>query len=134
MSSTSFIISASESDGNWGLPKTHRLKSQLAMGDLSSVLVQGTYKGQREVSLFVIPGPQPYEEARKAVLQAAANFNQESVLEINNEGLAWLVFINGKQKFLGPVVTTTDLPPWVNNYTVLPDGTFMYTPDAPEED
>lgn len=129
MSKTSFIVSASESPGaDWNLRKTHALKRELAMADLQSVMVQGSYNGSSLVSLFVVPGPQPYEEALNIIRQAALNYEQESVLEINEDGHAWLQFTGRRQKqmYLGPIAVAKDLPPWVESYTILPDGTYIY--------
>lgn len=130
MSTTTFIISADRTEY---APETNRdrrwrLDFMLKGAGLVTVPVTGSYEGVTEGSLMVPPNGLAAGDVRRLLIQAAENWEQDSVLEFNKDGDAWLVFTRGRpDKYLGRLVISDTLPPEVSAFTRLPDGRFIYT-------
>lgn len=131
MSNTIFIVSAEHStvSSNINYARTQNLRRMLETAGLNVREVAGMYKGQAEHSILVAPSPFSAEDTRQIVLRAAQNFEQESVLEINNTGHSWLLEpYTGTQEFIGRMVRVKarDIDgKKVSGYTGLGDGSFL---------
>ena len=130
MSSTTFIISASRYEYAPPLnqARTRRLDFMLRGAGIATVPVTGSYEGVPEASLMVPPNGLAAGDVRRLLLQAAENWEQDSVLEFTKDGDAWLVFTRGRpDEYLGRLVIGDSLPAGVSAFTRLPDGRFIYT-------
>ena len=130
MSSTYFIISAEKSNLTHvrNEKRTDQLRQQLSSAGLQFTSVNGVYKGSFEVSLLVHPNGDPADTVRNIIKEAARNFEQESVLEINKTGHAWLLFPrDNSQEFLGRMTVSKQVDPSkVSGYTALPNGGYLH--------
>lgn len=130
MSTTTFIISADRTEY---APETNRerrkrLDFMLRGAGIATVPVTGSYEGVPESSLLVPPNGLAAGDVRRLLLQAAENWEQDSLLEFNKDGNAWLVFTRGRpDKYIGKLVISDTLPKGVTAFTRLPDGRFIYT-------
>lgn len=130
MSSTTFIISASRYEYAPPLnqARTRRLDFMLRGAGIATVPVTGSYEGVPEASLMVPPNEFAAGDMRGLLLRAAENWEQDSLLEFNKDGDAWLVFTRGRpDEYLGKLVISATLPAGVSAFTRLPDGRFIYT-------
>lgn len=130
MSTTTFIISAER--GEYPPPineaRNIRLDLMLRGAGIATVPVTGSYAGVPEASLMIPPNEFAAGDMRGLLLRAAENWEQDSLLEFNKDGDAWLVFTRGRpDKYLGRLVISDTLPPEVSAFTRLPDGRFIYT-------
>lgn len=97
--------------------RTETLRHQLA--PYSPIALTGRYEGSPEQS-FMVPAPDGSETA-DAVERLAWNWEQDSVLYVDQSKLAYLVLRDGSRRELGPlreVDPSIELP----SYLDLPDG------------
>jgi hypothetical protein len=130
MSTTYFIISAEKAGLEYrdNHRRTGQLQSQIASAGLRFTTVSGMYNGAFEVSLLIHPNGDPVDTVRKIIKEAARNFEQESVLEINRTGHAWLHYTgDGRQEFIGRMTVSKQVDPKkVSGYTSLPNGGYLH--------
>ena len=132
MSNTSFIISAEK--GNQSDSTNQRntliLLDMLEAAGLNVEVVVGMYKGTRERSVLVKPSAYSAEETRSLLLTAAKNFQQESLLEFNNTGHAWLINpFTREEEFIGRLTLGDKVPQGTDSFTRLNSGQFLYAID-----
>jgi hypothetical protein len=130
MSTTTFIISADriEYPPETNRERRKRLDFMLKGAGIATVPVTGSYDGVPEDSLMVLPNGLAAGTVRSMLIQAAENWEQESLLEFNRGGDAWLVFTRGRpDKYIGKLVISDTLPKGVSAFTILPYGRFIYT-------
>ncbi len=130
MSTTTFIISAErvEYPPPLNQARSRRLDFMLRGAGIATVHVTGSYEGVPESSLLVPPNGLAAGDVRRLLLQAAENWEQDSILEFNKDGDAWLVFTRGRpDEYLGKLVINDTLPKGTIAFTRLPDGRFIYT-------
>lgn len=130
MSSTYFIISAERSGLEYrdNLRRTGQLQEQLEAAGLRFTTVNGYYGGEYETSLLIHPNGDSAEVVRNLIKKAACNFQQESVLEMNRTGHAWLLHPqSSEQKYIGKMVVSKQVDPSkVSGYTSLPNGGYLH--------
>lgn len=130
MSSTYFIISAEKAGLEYrdNHRRTSQLQTQIASAGLRFTTVSGMYNGSFEVSLLIHPNGDPVDTVRKIIKEAARNFEQESVLEMNKTGHAWLLFPrDNSQEFIGRMTVSKQVDPAkVSGYTALPNGGYLH--------
>lgn len=120
MKFTPYIIVSAEKAGldpAINLQRTETLRHQLA--PFYPIALTGRYNGSPERS-FLIPAPEGSETA-ESVERLAWNWEQESILYVDQSKRAYLVFRDGSRRQLGPIQevdASVDLP----SYTDLPDG------------
>jgi hypothetical protein len=130
MSTTTFIISAFrwEYAPPLNQARTRRLDFMLRGAGIATVPVMDSYEGVLESSLLVPPNDKAAGDVRGLLLRAAENWEQDSILEFNKDGDAWLVFTRGRpDEYLGKLVINDTLPKGTTAFTRLPDGRFIYT-------
>lgn len=130
MSSTYFIISAEKSGLEYrdNHRRTSKLQLHISAAGLSYTTVSGMYKGAFEVSLLIHPNGEPVDNVRRIIKEVANIFEQESVLEMNKTGHAWLLYpSDGRQEFIGKMTVSKQVDPnKVTAYTALPNGTYLH--------
>lgn len=86
------ILSASRSEltPELNAERSAMLERQLAARDLSFKRVEGSYKGTRETSFLVLT---PDDNAESAVTRLARRYGQESVLHVDANRYAVLLFL-----------------------------------------
>lgn len=130
MSSTYFIISAERRGLEYrdNLRRTTQLQEQLEAAGLRFTTVNGYYDGEYETSLLIHPNGESAEVVRNLIKKAACNFEQDSVLEMNKTGHAWLLYPrDGRQQFIGKMVVSKRVDPAkVSGYTSLPNGGYLH--------
>jgi hypothetical protein len=130
MSTTTFIISAERGEypPTLNQARSRRLDFMLRGAGIATVPVTGSYEGVLESSLLVPPNGLAAGDVRGLLLRAAENWEQDSILEFNKNGDAWLVFTRGRpDEYLGKLVINDTLPKGTIAFTRLPDGRFIYT-------
>lgn len=87
------ILSASRSEltAELNAERSDLLERQLAARDLSFKRVEGSYKGEREISFLVLT---PDDRAESLVLRLARRYGQESVLHVDANRYAALLFLH----------------------------------------
>lgn len=99
--------------------RTETLRRQLESEELPPVAVQGRYNGSQEAS-FLVGAAEGSPEAN-AVERLAWHWQQDSVLYIDPDKRAYLVFPNGARRVLGPLKEISgDAEPL--SYTQFPNG------------
>lgn len=130
MSSTYFIISA-ERPGlelRDNVRRTAQLQLMMEIAGLSFTTVNGYYEGVAETSLLIHPNGHPAEAVRRAIKQAAINFQQDTVLEMNSTGHAWLLASHSdKEQYIGKMTVSKQVDiKKVTGYTSLPNGGYLH--------
>ena len=130
MSSTYFILSAEKSGLEYrdNYRRTAQLQTMMEVAGLKFTTVNGVYKRVGETSLIIHPNGESAEAVRRLVKQAANNFQQDSVLEMNSTGHAWLLFPRSNdEKYLGKMIVSKQVDPAkVSGYTALPNGGYLH--------
>lgn len=89
------ILSAHRSEYNAEANAYRHAEAFDLLSEYAPQVVEGMYKGTEETSILV---PIPKDSyARQRVLQVAHRFGQESVLEVDTDGTAYLIF-DGEHK------------------------------------
>ena len=99
--------------------RTDMLRRELQAQGIPGIQLKGRYNGSNEVS-FLVPAAEDSPESH-AVERLAKHWQQESVLAIDPDKRATLLFSDGTRKPLGPF-REIDPAQEVDSYTDFPNG------------
>lgn len=81
--------------------RTDTLRRQIAAQNLSTTEVRGAYNGQTEPALLVLDAQPDRGDTERTLLRLARQYGQESILAVDANRQATLVFTDGRRVFLG---------------------------------
>ena len=125
------IISANRSncDAPTNQSATNALEKYLDSMRRNAVKVEGAYDGMTEESfMFFMPNTEDY--AVCAAIATATNLAvmmKQECSYIAVDGMAFLVYQDGRLQYIGHEVTDYVLPENVAGFTILPDAQYLYT-------
>lgn len=99
--------------------RSESLRRQLEAGELPPIALRGAYNGTQELSFLVMAGEDSPEAA--AVERLAWHWQQESVLYIDADKRATLIYWDGTRKALGPFKEVSPEAA-LASYTDFPNG------------